>query len=636
MADEEGEYVQATDNPRKRKKFGAKRDRAKQLRLQSHVPGPDCGCNRFKCDTVIPAHIQAELLATFNSFETRSEQDSYLTSMIRMKNVNRRRSRKHPNEAAFHEHSFNYVLKFSFSGSVVEKEVCRRKFLSTFGITRRRVSFIQNGLATLGRCPADKRGKHKTRPHALSVGETDSVHKHIKSLRGRQSHYCLGKTRRTYLSEELNIRKLHKMFKTQQPESRVSYESYRRIFHNSYNLSFGYPRKDTCSQCDSLTVKLKQLANDVHSATDPAIKESLSAERQSVVTKKTLHLKKANEFYCRKRVAAKKAKNSEVYTAIAMDFQKNLPMPNITTGDVYYKRQLSFHSFDIHILGSNDVWFYTYDESVARKGSDDVSSMLAHFFTHCLDEKVRVLEIFCDSCGGQNKNYTVFRFLHYMVHVEKRFDSITVTFPVRGHSYMECDRDMSIINQKAPCEVPDDWNKVFAEARENPLPYKVFPCTQDIFYKYSEFFHDKYKPKCPFPTRDIRVLEICKPLPVIYYRNSFHGAKSSAVVCIKKTEGKKTKKGKGGSKKKSSKKKVTATVAVSSELKPLYTGRLAVKKAKFDDVNFLGRFCSEKAQKYFADLPVQSVAKTASKSGARHNMSACDSGSDTEIYTDVE
>jgi len=183
---------------------------------------------------------------------------------------------------------------------------------------------------------------------------------------------------------------------------------------------------------------------------------------------------------------------------------------------------------------------------------------------------------------------------------------------------------MSIINQKAPCEVPEDWKRVFAEARENPMPYKVFPCTQDMFYNYSEFLHDKYKPKCPFPIRDIRVLEICQPVPVIYYRTSFHELNSSGVVCIKeKPEEKKTTRGNGRRKKKTSRKKATAAVA--SDLKLLYSGRQPVKKAKFDDVNFLGKFCSQAAQQYFTELKVQGISKIVSTSTTH------ESGSDTEI-----
>lgn len=34
-----------------------------------------------------------------------------------------------------------------------------------------------------------------------------------------------------------------------------SYESYRHIFNTQFNISFGYPRMDTCSTCDTYLVK---------------------------------------------------------------------------------------------------------------------------------------------------------------------------------------------------------------------------------------------------------------------------------------------------------------------------------------------------------------------------------------------
>lgn len=98
-----------------------------------------------------------------------------------------------------------------------------------------------------------------------------------------------------------------------------------------------------------------------------------------------------------------------------MDYQRNLPTPNITTNDVYYRRQLNFISFNVHVLSDESSIFYTYDKTVARKGADDVCSMLEHYFFKILDPKVRQLIIFCDSCAGQNKKYTTMRFFHYMV-----------------------------------------------------------------------------------------------------------------------------------------------------------------------------------------------------------------------------
>lgn len=58
---------------------------------------------------------------------------------------------------------------------------------------------------------------------------------------------------------------------------------------------------------------------------------------------------------------------------------------------------------------------------------------------------MRDLEIFRDSCAGQNKNWTVIRFAHY----SQKFDSIKIIFPVREHSYHGCDRNITVIDEKS-------------------------------------------------------------------------------------------------------------------------------------------------------------------------------------------
>lgn len=36
------------------------------------------------------------------------------------------------------------------------------------------------------------------------------------------------------------------MFENKKPEYKISYESFRNIFETKFNISFGYPRKQTC------------------------------------------------------------------------------------------------------------------------------------------------------------------------------------------------------------------------------------------------------------------------------------------------------------------------------------------------------------------------------------------------------
>ena len=52
-----------------------------------------------------------------------------------------------------------------------------------------------------------------------------------------------------------------------------------------------------------------------------------------------------------------------------------------------------------------------YDETTAKRGSDDVYSMLYHFFINSVPDHVVHLDLFCNGCERQNKNWTVKRFL---------------------------------------------------------------------------------------------------------------------------------------------------------------------------------------------------------------------------------
>lgn len=113
-----------------------------------------------------------------------------------------------------------------------------------------------------------------------------------------------------------------------------------------------------------------------------------------------------------------------------MYYQRNLPIPNLSTNDVYYKRQLSFNVYEL--ATGRSVW-YGYSEEVAKKRSKEVVSY----------PQVIFLTLFCDSCGRQ-KNYNIFRYCHEL----KRLKSIVLIFPIQGHSFLECDENMSLVNKK--------------------------------------------------------------------------------------------------------------------------------------------------------------------------------------------
>ena len=78
--------------------------------------------------------------------------------------------------------------------------------------------------------------------------------------------------------------------------------------------------------------------------------------------------------------------------------------------------------------------------------------------------EVSNLQIFCDSCCRKNKNYyNILKFLFIVVHKVYLPDTVSMVFSIRGHSYLECDKNMALTNQKASCEceLPEDWTEEF-------------------------------------------------------------------------------------------------------------------------------------------------------------------------------
>lgn len=118
------------------------------------------------------------------------------------------------------------------------------------------------------------------------------------------------------------------------------------------------------------------------------------------------------------------------------------------------------------MLSSKDSHFYCYDETVARRGSDDVCSTLHHFCSNILGPNIKRVSFICDSCCGQNKNWTIIRFFHWLVHHEKRFDEVNITFPIRGQSYLDYDKNMGLVNARTPAEIPEEWWNVFRSAKK--------------------------------------------------------------------------------------------------------------------------------------------------------------------------
>ena len=97
-----------------------------------------------------------------------------------------------------------------------------------------------------------------------------------------------------------------------------------------------------------------------------------------------LHLRKADVFNLQLKEATKSplARVIDNDTAvIAMDFQKNLPLPLTGVSQEFYKRQLWLYNFCFHNCIHKNATMYLYAEHYPGKGPNEVISCLDHYLS---------------------------------------------------------------------------------------------------------------------------------------------------------------------------------------------------------------------------------------------------------------
>ena len=159
------------------------------------------------------------------------------------------------------------------------------------------------------------------------------------------------------------------------------------MFISNYNYLFMKPRSDTCQTCD-------RLDNLISSEKDEKVKKNLITEKQVLE-------KKANYFYTKmKEDIAEISENKNAFELLAFDFQQNMPLPNVSNGEVFFKRQLWEYNFCVFAASSGKSYFFMYDETTAKKGANDVVSFLHHFLANFVGSTVLKLYLYSDNCNS--------------------------------------------------------------------------------------------------------------------------------------------------------------------------------------------------------------------------------------------
>lgn len=176
------------------------------------------------------------ILKNFNDLKDKNVQDAYLSGIIRVKPIARRRTNKQkdrhlqennrPNDLVSSDEeavpieprpttfkrkvSFKYVVNIQCQ----EYEVCKTAFCGLHGIKKARVERLGNHKSKPGHStpPIDRRGKSEGSRRNMSENLVNQVKGHINSFPKRISHYSRRHSGKKYLPSDLNVSKMHDLY----------------------------------------------------------------------------------------------------------------------------------------------------------------------------------------------------------------------------------------------------------------------------------------------------------------------------------------------------------------------------------------------------------------------------------------
>lgn len=233
--------------------------------------------------------------------------------------------------------------------------VCRDALCALYQESRKKIERAQIQLKAGKNAPLpDMRGRHNNRPHKIQDDVVDCIVEHVEMFPAEESHYSRNKNaHKKCLSPLLNVTKMHELYLRNIAEYnladhlKVKLSFYRKVFDTKFNLSFGQPKSDTCSICDS------GVANSAeHKERWENAFEVQKIDRQIPTTDKSI-------------------------CYMTMDLQKTMPLPKLSTSKAFYLRQMWLYIFGIHCVtdAGHKSYFFNWTEDVAKRGSNEEASL---------------------------------------------------------------------------------------------------------------------------------------------------------------------------------------------------------------------------------------------------------------------
>ena len=390
--------------------------------VRERVLKPGCGekC-RYRCIQKIPQAEREQIFHNYWRLGDLALQRAFISAHVVSKA--KQRGSKDSRKAT----SFEYHL----ISKNQQQRVCKVFFMNTLAITNKSVRTAVLKISD-GMVLPDRRGKHvKT---VVSDDDKAFVKQHIESFPRLPSHYCRKRSVKEYLSPQLNVQKMYSLYQEEcvvKSRKPVSVHYYRHIFDSEYNIGFFKPKKDQCDFCTRY-------------------RNSSATEQSEMKERFEEHQENKAKVREMKEEDKKKAKMNPNHCSACFDLQQVLEIPYSEVSLLFYKRKLHVYNLSLYDFGTNDGHCYVWPQTVGRRGSSEIASMVYDFLKMKSENGAQSVVLYSDKCGGQNRNKYIISMYAYAIQ-RLNIESITHRFLESGHSQNENDSIHGVIETRGEC-----------------------------------------------------------------------------------------------------------------------------------------------------------------------------------------
>ena len=346
-------------------------------------------------------------------------------------------------------------------------------YLDTLDIKQDVIYGAFKQLDAVGNVKQDNRGRHNNRKQ-VSLEARDIIENHIKSFPTVPSHYCRKTSQKNYLSGELNISLMYRLYKEQCQKNNVEPEKkeiYSNVFH-CCNLAFQMPKKDRCDFCESFE-NLPNAEEEQIKAYEDHIRRKDVARHQWKDTTKQLAKEQPSEI-----------------SAACFDLQQVLNCPHGQASDFFYKRKLGVYNLSVYDLATSEAYCYMWPQHLSKRGSNEIGLCVLSFIKTKVDEGKTIVYLTADNCGGQNKNKFIATMLWHAINSIDTLQKVELGFLEKGHTQNENDAVHGVITnsvKKVTLFSPEQWYNAVRMARIRPRPLIVKEMALGEFSDFKAF-----------------------------------------------------------------------------------------------------------------------------------------------------